>query len=253
MAINTIPLSAETVRAVCSACSLHELCLPVGLHGTDLALLERVVGAPRVRPGGRVLFRAGDAFRSLYVPRSGTVKTVAEDADGLDRVLGFHLPGEIIGLDGLSGGHHRSTARTLETASVCEIPFADLDHVMQRVPALQHQFLRLMSQDIAQREGHLLTLTDLSSDRRVATLLLSLSARLKTRGYSARAFNLSMSRQEMASYLGLAPETVSRALRRLQARAVISVRGRLVHIQDHAALHALADQFPDAPRCRTRD
>ena len=241
----------DRLRAACGACSLHELCLPHGLGVADLARLEDVVGAPRVRPPGRVLFRAGEPFHSLFVPRSGTVKTTAADHTGAERVLGFHLPGEIVGLDGLANGYHQASARTLETASVCEVPFAHLERVMEHVPALAHRFVRLMSQDIAHREGHLLTLTDLSSDRRVATLLLSLAARWEARGYSGHEFNLSMSRQEIASYLGLAPETVSRALRRLQTRRLIAARGRLVRVLDDVGLHALADVTPCPPACRT--
>lgn len=232
--------SLSRMRAACSTCSLHELCLPLGVDARDLVLLERIVQRSRPLPRGSVLFREGDAFRALYVGRSGAFKSVGSAPDGSAQVLGFHLPGELIGLDGLTDGRHHATASALDVATVCELPFGQLEDVARQVPALQHQLLRLMGREIAQRESQLLVLGKHGPQQRLAVLLVSLATRFAQRGYSSRRFTLPMPRVDIANYLGLAAETVSRLLRQLQDDRVVRVHGRAIDVLDTAALHERA-------------
>ena len=139
----------------------------------------------------------------------------------------------------------------LELSSVCEVPFDLLEHAAARVPALQHQLMRLMSQEIAGKEQQLLILGDHSPERRLALLLLDLSQRFAHRGFSPNEFNLPMSRQDIAAYLRLAAETVSRAFSKLQRDALVQVDGRLVRIADCAALGAYAGHEAISDQRRT--
>ena len=226
------------LKAACATCNLYELCLPHGMKDADVAELERIVSRGRPIGRGRALFRINEPFRAIYVPRSGAVKTYTLGADGGEQIVGFHLPGEVIGLDGMVEHRHQVTAEALEIASVCEVPFDLLEHAAARVPALQHQLMRLMSREIAGKEQQLLTLGDHSPERRLALLLLDLSQRFMHRGFSASEFNLPMSRQDIAAYLRLAAETVSRAFGKLQREGLIEVSGRLVRIASTADLSA---------------
>lgn len=239
--------SLSRMRAACSTCTLHELCLPLGVDATDLLLLERIVQRSRPLPRGSVLFREGDPFRALYVGRSGAFKSVGGAPDGSAQVLGFHLPGELIGLDGLTDGRHHATASALDMATVCELPFGQLEDVARQVPALQHQLLRLMGREIAQRESQLLVLGKHGPQQRLAVLLVSLATRFAQRGYSSRRFTLPMARLDIANYLGLAAETVSRLLRQLQDDQVVRVHGREIEVLDTAALHERAGVAPPTP------
>lgn len=238
--VNDTPFSLRNMQRACGSCSLHELCLPLGVNSSDIDLLEKIVHRSRPLPRGKYLFREGDPFTSIFVARSGAVKSFAVGRDGSEQVIAFHLPGELLGLDGLTDGVHAASARTLETVSVCEVPFERLEETARQVPALQHQLLRLMSRQITQREAQLLSLGKQSPEQRLAVLLLSLSARFAQRGYSATRFVLPMARIDIANFLGLAAETVSRLLRRLQDTRVLAIDGRAVDILDLPELHALA-------------
>lgn len=233
-------VSASHVREACRSCGLHELCLPLGLLEQDVEHLELIVQRTRPLRSGRALYREGESFHAIYVARAGSVKTVAAAADGCEQVVGFHLPGELFGLDGLAQGLHRVTAQALDTVSVCTIPFDRLEGVARQLPALQHQLLRLMSREIGRRDDQLLGLGQHSPERRLAVLLLSLSQRVAQRGYSATQLLLPMSRQDIASYLGIAPETLSRLLRRLQDRGLIDLDGRALTLRNRDGLHELA-------------
>jgi CRP/FNR family transcriptional regulator len=245
---NVVTLSG--LKAACSTCSLHDLCLPYGMSDADVAELERIVSRTRPFSRGRTLFRADEPFRAIYVPRSGAVKTYILGADGSEQIIGFHLPGEVIGLDGMVEHRHQLTAQALELAGVCEVPFDLLEHAAARVPALQHQLMRLMSREIAGKEQQLLTLGDHSPERRLALLLLDLSQRYARRGFSATEFNLPMSRQDIAAYLRLAAETVSRAFGKLQRDGLVDVNGRLVRITNSVALASFSGLGPAGEQSR---
>ena len=119
---------------------------------------------------------------------------------------------------------------------MCEIPFSQLETLSQQIPSLQHHFFRLMSNEIrADRELHML-LGKKSADDRVASLLLSLSARHQRRGLSDHRFRLPMSRYDIANYLGMAVETVSRIFTRFQQQQWLRVTGRDIEILDRARL-----------------
>jgi CRP/FNR family transcriptional regulator, anaerobic regulatory protein len=106
-----------------------------------------------------------------------------------------------------------------------------------RLPGLQAQLFRLLSQDIGKAA---LLAGDYSADQRMAAFLVSLSRRFAARGFSATRLRLTMSRTDMANYLRLASETVSRVLRRFQDDGLIAVDRRELEIRDPAGLHAIA-------------
>jgi|TARA_R100000656_G_scaffold117629_1_gene91067 CRP/FNR family transcriptional regulator, anaerobic regulatory protein len=220
----------------CNQCSLSPICLPLAVAPDQLEELDRIMQRGRPLKRGEHLFRAADDFHAVYAVRSGALKTYAVSDDGDEQVTGFYLPGEIVGMDGISTARHLSNAKALETATVCEIPFHRLEDLSQRIPSLQHHFFGLMSNEIrADRELHML-LSKKSADDRVASLLLSLAARQQRRGLSAKRFRLPMSRYDIANYLGLAVETVSRIFTRFQQQKALWVDGREVEILDRETL-----------------
>lgn len=234
------------MRRACTSCSLRVLCLPDGMSAEDLARLDEIV--MRRRPVGRqaVLFHQGEPMSSIYAVRSGSVKSTTLATDGGEQITGFHLPGELIGLDAIATGTHGCTVTALETSSVCELPFDQLDMLSGQIPGLRRQLLRLMSREIRHDQRALLMLGQKNAEQRLATLLLNLSARLQQRGLSATRFRLSMPRGDIANYLGLAVETVSRLLARFQEQGLLQVAGREVTLLDSARLRLLVECEPDA-------
>ena len=232
-------ISFENIRVACKNCSLSALCLPMGLTPDDVERLDSIVKRSRPLHRGDHLFRDGDPFYALYVVKTGSVKTYTPSEEGGEQVLGFHLPGEIIGLDAIEREAHACSAKVLETSAICEIPFARLEELSGSVPSLQHQMYRLLSKEISHDTEMLLLLGKKNAEERLATFLLSLSLRLKKRGLSATDFHLSMSRHEIGNYLGLAVETVSRLFTRFQDEGLLKVDRKHVQLLDIKGLEAL--------------
>ncbi len=230
----------QQVKVACRSCTLHELCLPLGIEGEELERLDRIIRRRRPLRRGDYLFRRGDAFRALYAVRSGAVKTYTLDEAGREQVTGFHLPGELVGLDAIGEGRHPLAARALERTSVCEIPFERLEPLTVEIPGLRRQLLRLMSRELVEDEAHLALLGQRDAEGRLAAFLLSLSQRYARRGFSAEEFRLPMSRTDLASYLGLAVETVSRLFTRFQGEGLLEVERKQVRLRDPEGLRALA-------------
>jgi CRP/FNR family transcriptional regulator len=222
----------EELKVSCQNCTLADLCLPHGMHHNELEELDRIVMRHNPYQPGQHLFRPGDSSHALYAVRSGAIKSYCITADGDEQVLGFTLPGELTGMDGLSGGCYSSAAVVLETSSVCELPFSQLEGLCHELPGLHKQMMNGMGREITEDHHMLMLLGKRTAEERLASFLLSLSMRYHKRGLSATEFNLPMSRQDIGNYLGMAIETVSRLFAQLQDRKLLEVRRRQVKILD---------------------
>ena len=186
------------------------------------------------------MFRTGDEFKYIYALRSGSVKLHILDAEGNFQILGFYFPGEILGLDAIDKKQHLCNATALETSSYCAFPFNALSEICLRVPDLQRQIFRLMSRELSYENELLLTIGKKGAEERLATFLITLSSRFRQLGYSAMELKLSMARQEIANYLGLTIETVSRLFGRFQRAGLVVVNRKYVHIKNMEALKNIA-------------
>lgn len=245
-------VNLKQLKLSCQGCSLATLCLPLGLDSTDIDHLNHIIKRSRPYKPGTHVYRAGDEFHSLYAVRSGSIKVYALDEEGEEQILGFHLPGEILGMDAISRDQHACSAKVLETTTVCEIPFERLHELSLQLPSLQKQLFRLLSHEINQDEEMLLVLGRKNAEERLATFLLSLSERFHRRGFSPTEFHLSMSRHDIGNYLGLAVETVSRLFRRFQDEGLLNVQRKHIRILDLARLEGIVQaSSTDAQRqCR---
>ncbi len=236
-------ISVTQLRNACSTCSLRELCLPAGLDNHALDRIEELVNRRHaIIVRGSYLYRAGEPLQSLFAVRSGFLKSCIVDEYGREQVTGFHMSGELVGMDAIATGRHVSDAVALEDTDVCEIPFDRLEELSRNIPALQQHFHRIMSREIARDYGVMLLLGNMRAEERLAAFLLNLSQRFAARGYSPVRFILRMTRHEIGSYLGLKLETISRAFSRLQEDGVISVQGRSIELKSIDKLRALIGQ-----------
>ncbi|HEY0332427.1 MAG TPA: cyclic nucleotide-binding domain-containing protein [Stenotrophomonas sp.] len=203
----------------------------------SLHALENAIEHGPAAHAGTHLFRQGDEFQYVSIVRLGTVKTYSVDRDGREQTLGFHMAGDMIGLDAIGDERHPCNAVALDTVMLCKVPFRVIAELASRTPTLQHKLFRMMSRDIAragQQSGNH------AADERLAAFLVGLAERLGARGYSNTRCQLTMSRMEIASYLRLAPETLSRLLRRFQEEGLVAVEGREVELRSHARLQEMA-------------
>lgn len=245
-------LDLVRLRQGCAQCSLRQLCLSAGIDARELAQLDQIVRRRRPLARGERLFRGGDRMRSIFIARNGAFKTVSLSEAGEEQVIGFHLPGELMGLDALGGGEHRCEAVALGAADVCEVAFEELSTVVAQLPGLQQQLMRVIGQSVGRDHEHMEMLVRRHANERIALFLHGLGERLRRIGESGTQLKLSMSREDIASFLGLALETVSRGFTRLQEDGVIDVSGRRVDILDPDELMRLAhgNDLPEKSRQR---
>jgi CRP/FNR family transcriptional regulator len=200
----------EKILTLCSNCNLRDLCLPCGLAEQDMNRADELVYTRRRVKRGERLYRAGDAFSSLYSVRSGFFKTVQTVGDGRDQVTGFHMGGEIMGMDGIGSEMHDCDSVSLEDSEVCVIPYARLEHLTQSVHGLQRQFHKVMSREIAQERSVMLLLGTMRAEGAPGGVPAQPLAALRRSRLRSRN-STRMTREEIGSYLGLKLETVSRA------------------------------------------
>jgi CRP/FNR family transcriptional regulator len=233
------------IKATCSNCSLHELCLPRGLKIADLEKLEHVVKGSRPIEKGKHIFRAEDPFESIYAVRTGSVKVYIINESGEEQIIGFYFPGEIIGFDAIEHHKHTCSAVTLETTTYCAMPYGKMSDICKEIPEFQNQMFRLLSREISNENQLLLTINKRSAEERIATFLISLSSRFRNLGYSAKEYNLPMSRQEIGNYLGLTIETVSRLFTKFQRNGLVKIDRKSISLENLPAIHAICDGFSE--------
>jgi CRP/FNR family transcriptional regulator len=218
----------------CHTCDPRGGCLGMQLLNNE-EISEHLKQARRISRKGEHIFREVEDADAFFVVRSGSIKSYLVTEDGEEQVLGFYLPGDVFGLDTTETDKRMSSAVALETTSLCRFPHAYLADKAQGT-----NLLRITAEQLQHDQNLVLMLARKDADGRIASFLDDLACRYGSRGYSASAFLLSMSRQDISCYLGLAVETVSRTLTRFQECDVLQVNRREVEILDHDTLLKIA-------------
>jgi CRP/FNR family transcriptional regulator len=224
----------------CSTCAFSTACMEQGYDKAKLGELHVLVEHVGPFAEGEHIFREGDRFEAIAAVRAGTVKTFVNDAEGREQVQGFFLPGEVIGLNAISSERYPCNAVALDPVMLCKFSFPGIAALAARLPGLQQQLFRLLSQDIGKAA---LLAGNYTADERMAAFLVSLSRRYAARGFSARRLRLTMTRNDIANYLRLASESVSRGFRRLQDDGLVKVERREVELTNLPGLESLASSI----------
>jgi len=224
----------------CGQCGVQALCLSDVPGEEGVVPLARIMRRKEVYQRGQVLFRPGEPLNGLYVICGGSAKTTVGTEDGRVQVIGFHVPGDLLGLSAMAAGTYASEACALETMSVCKLDVQQLERLADEFPVLRQQLLKIMSQQLRQQEEQMLLLGKRSAEERVAEFLVGLARRLFVRQGTLDQVRLSMSRLDIGNYLGLSEETVSRIFSRFQKEGLVSVDRRDITLNDLSMLGALA-------------
>lgn len=233
-------LTINALKTKCAGCSMHQLCLPLGLDEADMDRLDQIIGRRNRVARDESLYRMGDPFRNLYAIRFGHFKTYQINPSGEQQITGFQMAGDLLGMDAISFDRHHCDAVALEDSEVCEIPFTQLEELFGQIPTLLHHFHRLMSQEITREQNVMLLLGNMRAEQRFAAFLINLSSRYAARGYSSNSFQLRMSREDIGNYLGLTIESISRLLSRFKKQGWVKVNKREVKLVNPVMLKALA-------------
>ncbi|MFO1355208.1 MAG: helix-turn-helix domain-containing protein [Gammaproteobacteria bacterium] len=225
-------------RVRCSSCAILSRCLPASLDAAQIHGFEESIQRSRLLGAGDHLFRTGDPFHALFAVQSGCFKSYMVDAEGREHVLAFHFVGEIIGVDAIYPERHVSSCVGLaEQNSVCVLPYRSLTRLSQEMPQLQSGLLRMMSRYVL---GGTTIAGDFTAEERLAAFLVMVAARLRRPGGWSGELDLAMSRQDIANFLRLAPETVSRILARFQKAGLVKADRKRIALLNPDGLSEIA-------------
>jgi len=233
----------------CAECRLRPGCLPAGLTAAEICEFEEQAQRARALGPGDHLFRVGDEFQALFAVRRGCLKTYAVDTEGREHVLNFYFPGEIVGLDAIYPAQHVSNAVALTDTLICCLPYRTVLQLSGQLPALQTQLTLLLSRDLFSMMS---IAGDFTAEERLAAFLLMVSARMREGGAAPSQLRLAMSRQDIANYLRLATETVSRILARFQKARLLKADRKEITLVNVAGLQEIGECMNPYARCGTR-
>jgi CRP/FNR family transcriptional regulator, anaerobic regulatory protein len=222
----------------CAGCPAASRCVTNGSTARESASFARLpLGRRRVRKA-QSIYRIGDRFHFMYAVRFGSLKSSTALPDGTEQVVGFHLPGDVVGFDAVATGEHQTTLTALESSEICAIPYSQLSDASAEFRTMRERVMQFAGAELVREHKLLALIAHSHTEERVAAFLVQLSDRMHERGYSPRDFILRMTRAEIGSYLGTTLETVSRALSAFARRGIVKVDRRHIHVLDMDALRA---------------
>jgi len=185
------------------------------------------------------LFHDGDEMRQIPYIVSGKVRTYKMNNDGKELVTGLHGTGDFVGYMGLlENGRAMETAEALEECEVALIPCEDLLALLQKDRDVSIRFIKMLTHDVKEKEMHLLQLAYASVRQRVAQALLRVHDRYAEENKAD--LGLRISREDLASIVGTATESLIRCLSDLKDEGLITTQGRDIQIADKSGLVKLA-------------
>jgi len=220
----------------CSTCSIRYLCFPMAMSEEDMTQLDSLVKKRQKVRKKEYLFRQGDEFKSFYAIRVGFFKSIITSSQGEEKILGFNMSGELVGLDGFASNKHESSVIALDDSEVCIIDDKKIDELSQTFHPLQNYLQKVLSTEIVRNNNLLISMSSMNAEQKISTFLLNLGQRFKMRHQSENQFLLRMSRDEIGSYVDLTIETVSRTLGKLESMGIIKVDNKLIKIKDISKL-----------------
>ena len=216
----------------CDKCHLSPLCSPVkvGEHSYDFT--GKMVNRRHFFKRGEMIFRQGQQAELIFAISAGSLKLITHVKDH-DRVIDFRIPGELIDVCSLNEGTYAYSAQALEDIYLCEIGKETLNDIASQIPEVQGRLMKVVSQELLTiQKSSLLMHGNVSSEEKIAAFILNLAWRYKNSGYSYSNFKLTMTRTDIAGFLGLSKETVIRLLKKLQKNKLIDINGRNIDIAD---------------------
>jgi CRP-like cAMP-binding protein len=201
-----------------------------------LAEALEMMGAAMSYARNEEIYGEDEPAEFVYLVKSGAVRSYKLLSDGRRQIGGFQLPGDIFGLE--AGEQHRFTAEAICDSAVLVVKRSTLISLAAQNAELARQLWALTAQELAHVQDLMLTLGRKNAQERVAAFLLEMAGR----GPAGAALELPMSRQDIADYLGLTIETVSRTFTQLEnAAAIVLQSSRRIVLRNRAALSRLND------------
>lgn len=226
----------------CSHCNLAKECLPGSVGFMHIPLLESTIRTLGPLQRGEHLYRAGDPTTALYIVQSGCFKLYGVDTAGREYILGFRLPGAMLGQHSFVTGTHQFNALALAPSTVCRLNAMQLNEMVRQVPKMLTTLLHMVGQKLA---SDMFLSGNFSAEERITAFLAHFQEIVHGTNGSGE-LNLPMSRGDIAVYLHLALATVSRTITRLQQERIIEADYHHIRILDPKRLVSLCKNVPFA-------
>ncbi|CAA6817614.1 MAG: Crp/Fnr family transcriptional regulator [uncultured Thiotrichaceae bacterium] len=211
-------------------CNLQKICFPRGLDAEEMKSFEESAHKTVKVTRKQKLYQRTQPLTSLYAIKAGSIKTSFSSTQGQTQVLGFHMAGDLLGLDGFATDRHTSDAVAMEDSLLLELPIENFESLCQIMPSLRKIMMQQVGSEINRSQALALTLGQMQTDERLATYILRMSCYFKSRGFSSTEFNLPMPRNDLANYLGMAPETLSRTIAKMEKQSILKFNRREITI-----------------------
>jgi len=204
----------------------------------ELEVFEQAISRKKPLRKSEYLYRAGEEMTSLFTVKTGAFKANIDSADGQENIVGFFLPGELMGIDGIATGEYQCDMIALGDAHVCQLSYPEFQRISNQFPVLREEILSVSSNNMTMAQKMLFYIGKRPVEERLSMFLIGLSQRYGARGLSDLRFQLSMSRHDIANYLGMAPETISRQFKKMQDQGLILIDNRDITINSLTDLRA---------------
>lgn len=230
----------KSLEVACSECGLDPMCQVLEYAEPSSGVPPGVLLRRQPVKKGEVLFDVHQPFDAIYAVKSGSFKAVVPDLNRQDRVVGFYLPGDLIGVEGMANRRYAYSVRALEGGSVCVLAVGRLCESGRTTEDIHHALIDMLGTEVALNHTQTVSLIRQNADQRLAAFILSLVLRASLRGLDGNRLNLGMSRSDIASYLGLARETVSRVLTKFQKAGLIQLHSQHLILLSRDGLERIA-------------
>jgi len=224
----------------CSHCGLYTLCQLAGLDSINTDVLDSVVNRRQQISSGQVPFDAGEKFRGDFAVKTGMFKTVTYFNDDRESIIDFYLPGELIGLDALDSNTYLHKVVAMENSSICEMDLDTMKNLDDKFVDFQAGLIQALGRKVRMDQYQAILISAQSAEQRLAVFLIGISSRFQAHGLPAEEFRLSILRKDIANYLGLALETISRMFKAFEQQGLLEARGRLIQLTQYEELKKLA-------------
>lgn len=207
----------------------------------DLPLhpLQNFLSTYRPVAKGETLFVEDQPFHGLYAVKKGSFKSYSQMEPQGEQILGFHLPGELMGLESIQSSNYEYNIIAMEASSVCLMPFERLNTLGKDFALFQEQVIKLLLEQVKDDQRQQLLIGRRSAEERLGAFFLNLSERYAKHGFAPHEFRMPMLQIDIANYLGMTMETVSRTLRSFRENELLTIQGRRVRILNPACLQSI--------------
>ena len=218
-----------------SNCGDCELCTKlvdnrrVRIQSSEIEAIETIIDSHIMIEKNQTVFEAGATFQNLYTVHSGMFKSVYLTHQGDERIVDIFIPGQVMGFDGIHRGKYKTTVKAVSSGSYCVIPFYPLQELAMKHKDIQNRVLKMMSEKIIQFE---ISHSEYNAKQKLVSFVKEVSDLYYSRGFSASQFPFQISQRDLANYLGLAEETLSRTFTKLKKNDVLALVDHQITIID---------------------